>query len=102
MLRPGLLGSPLPFYPLTLYDRWARSASKIFPFFSPMPVTWADLGMTHATLEPGWAGKRGGAWNNNPRNCRSANRNYNNPRESNNNIGFRVVCVAPSTLYSQS
>ncbi|HOX02952.1 MAG TPA: SUMF1/EgtB/PvdO family nonheme iron enzyme [Candidatus Paceibacterota bacterium] len=34
---------------------------------------------------------RGGSWNNNPQNCRSANRNNNNPDNRNNNIGFRVV-----------
>jgi hypothetical protein len=33
---------------------------------------------------------RGGSWNNNPRNCRSANPNRNNPGNRNNN-GFRVV-----------
>lgn len=53
-------------------------------------------------LGQGQAGKRGGSWNNNPRNCRSAYRNNNNPRESNNNIGFRVVCSAPSTLRNQN
>ncbi|MEM6838616.1 MAG: SUMF1/EgtB/PvdO family nonheme iron enzyme [Cyanobacteria bacterium P01_C01_bin.120] len=42
--------------------------------------------------------KRGGSWNNNPRNCRSAYRNRNTPDNTNNNIGFRVVCSAPSTL----
>ena len=36
--------------------------------------------------------KRGGNWNNNARNCRSANRNNNNPK---NNNGFRPA----STLY---
>ncbi len=41
--------------------------------------------------------KRGGSWNNNPRNCRSAYRNNNNPDNANNNNGFRV-CVLPSTL----
>ncbi|MGK7913120.1 MAG: SUMF1/EgtB/PvdO family nonheme iron enzyme [Synechococcus sp.] len=46
----------------------------------------------------GQASERGGSWANNPRNCRSAYRNNNNPRESNNNIGFRVVCEEPSTL----
>ncbi|MBD2429860.1 SUMF1/EgtB/PvdO family nonheme iron enzyme [Fischerella sp. FACHB-380] len=46
---------------------------------------------------------RGGSWNNNPENCRSANRNRNNPDNDNNNIGFRVVCfVAPSALLCQS
>jgi len=33
---------------------------------------------------------RGGAWNNNPMNCRAANRNDNAPDNRNNNIGFRV------------
>jgi formylglycine-generating enzyme required for sulfatase activity len=34
---------------------------------------------------------RGGGWNNNPRNLRSANRNRNNPDEANNNVGFRLA-----------
>ncbi|MCL1491648.1 MAG: SUMF1/EgtB/PvdO family nonheme iron enzyme [Pseudanabaena sp. Salubria-1] len=34
---------------------------------------------------------RGGSWNNNDINCRSANRNRNNADKRNNNIGFRVV-----------
>ena len=34
---------------------------------------------------------RGGSWNNNSNNVRSANRNRNNPHNRNNNIGFRVV-----------
>ncbi|MCM8599308.1 MAG: SUMF1/EgtB/PvdO family nonheme iron enzyme [Candidatus Accumulibacter sp.] len=34
---------------------------------------------------------RGGSWNNNGRNVRSANRNYNEPGERNNNIGFRLA-----------
>ena len=33
---------------------------------------------------------RGGSWNNNARNCRSANRNRNEPDNRNNNVGFRV------------
>ena len=42
---------------------------------------------------------RGGSWNNNPRNCRSAYRNHNQPDNANNNVGFRVVCLPqhPST-----
>ena len=42
---------------------------------------------------------RGGSWNNNPRNCRSAYRNNNHPDNRNNNIGFRVCCLPqhPST-----
>ncbi|MBL4770783.1 MAG: hypothetical protein JKY61_06500 [Planctomycetes bacterium] len=38
---------------------------------------------------------RGGSWNNNSNNCRSANRNNNSPGNSNNNIGFRAV-LAPA------
>ena len=34
---------------------------------------------------------RGGSWNNNPQNLRSANRNNNTPDNSNDNIGFRLV-----------
>jgi hypothetical protein len=34
---------------------------------------------------------RGGSWNNNGRNCRSANRNNNEPDNANNNIGFRLA-----------
>ncbi|MGB1253304.1 MAG: SUMF1/EgtB/PvdO family nonheme iron enzyme [Candidatus Promineifilaceae bacterium] len=34
---------------------------------------------------------RGGAWNNNTDNARVAARINNNPNNSNNNIGFRVV-----------
>ncbi|MBN1485062.1 MAG: SUMF1/EgtB/PvdO family nonheme iron enzyme [Chloroflexia bacterium] len=36
---------------------------------------------------------RGGSWNNNERNLRSANRNNNDPDNTNNNIGFRCVVV---------
>ncbi len=37
---------------------------------------------------------RGGSWNNNQDNARSANRNTNNPNNRNNNVGFRVVCAS--------
>ncbi|MDA0265493.1 MAG: formylglycine-generating enzyme family protein [Cyanobacteria bacterium] len=40
---------------------------------------------------------RGGSWYYNPRHCRSAYRFNNLPRESDINIGFRVICVAPRT-----
>mgnify|MGYP006276726305 CR=1 FL=1 len=36
---------------------------------------------------------RGGSWNNNPRRCRSAYRNHNEPDNANNNVGLRVVCL---------
>jgi hypothetical protein len=34
---------------------------------------------------------RGGSWNNNAQNCRSANRNRNEPGNRNDNIGFRLA-----------
>ncbi|MBF2052019.1 MAG: SUMF1/EgtB/PvdO family nonheme iron enzyme [Candidatus Sericytochromatia bacterium] len=34
---------------------------------------------------------RGGSWNNNARNARSAYRNNNTPDNRNNNLGFRLV-----------
>ena len=34
---------------------------------------------------------RGGSWNNNSRNCTAGNRNYNNPDNRNNNLGFRLA-----------
>jgi hypothetical protein len=37
---------------------------------------------------------RGGSWNNDGSNCRSANRNNNTPDNRNNNIGFRAVLAA--------
>jgi len=45
---------------------------------------------------------RGGAWNNPPQNCRSTYRNNNSPDNRNNNIGFRVVGSAASTLLGQN
>ncbi|MFP4349577.1 MAG: SUMF1/EgtB/PvdO family nonheme iron enzyme [Thermodesulfobacteriota bacterium] len=38
---------------------------------------------------------RGGSWNNNARNCRSANRNNWEPDNRNNNIGFRLANSPP-------
>lgn len=37
---------------------------------------------------------RGGSWNNNPVNLRSANRNHNAPGDHNNNVGFRLARTA--------
>jgi len=49
------------------------------------PVPWAD----------GQSGRnrvnRGGSWNNDARNLRSANRNNNSPGNRNDNLGFRLV-----------
>jgi formylglycine-generating enzyme required for sulfatase activity len=44
---------------------------------------------------------RGGSWNNNADNCRTANRNWNDPDDRNDNVGFRVVWVA-LTFFSQN
>ena len=38
---------------------------------------------------------RGGSWNNVPRNCRSAFRDFDYPIDHYNSFGFRVVCGAP-------
>jgi formylglycine-generating enzyme required for sulfatase activity/uncharacterized caspase-like protein len=42
--------------------------------------------------------RRGGSWSNHPWYCRSASRYDGNPRGTVNDIGFRVVCLAPRTL----
>ncbi len=39
---------------------------------------------------------RGGSWNNNPDNLRSANRNRNTTDNRNNNLGFRVARTLPA------
>ena len=38
---------------------------------------------------------RGGSWNNDARNARSANRNRNKPENRNNNLGFRLARAQP-------
>src|ERR1700726_2266729 len=40
---------------------------------------------------------RGGSWNNNGRNCRSANRNRNEPDKRNQNCGFRLAAAPTGT-----
>jgi hypothetical protein len=47
---------------------------------------------------------RGGSWNNQPANLRSANRNRNNPDNRNNNLGFRLAqsaCQRPEPPHSR-
>lgn len=44
---------------------------------------------------------RGGSWNNNPRNVRSANRNRNSPNNRNNNLGFRLVLQCTGNGFSR-
>ena len=46
--------------------------------------------------------KRGGSWNNNPNECRCANRNNYNPRDNNNNVGFRVVSGPPALFCART
>jgi hypothetical protein len=47
---------------------------------------------------------RGGSWNNNPDNARSANRNRNNAGNRNNSIGLRLAStlVKPEPVWSRS
>jgi len=45
---------------------------------------------------------RGGSWNNNPDNARSANRNRNNADNRNNNVGFRLLCSGTAFLISSA
>jgi hypothetical protein len=45
---------------------------------------------------------RGGSWNNNGRNCRSANRNANHPDERNDNIGFRLARAQAGQVHQQA
>ncbi|MBN1467019.1 SUMF1/EgtB/PvdO family nonheme iron enzyme [candidate division KSB1 bacterium] len=40
---------------------------------------------------------RGGSWNNNAQNCRSAYRNRDDPGNRDNNVGFRLVFVPQLT-----
>ena len=41
---------------------------------------------------------RGGSWNNNGRNVRSANRNRNTPDNRNNNLGFRLALAQQAMI----
>ena len=42
--------------------------------------------------------RRGGSWDNHPRDCRSAYRNRNSRDDRDDRVGFRVACPAPRTL----
>lgn len=46
--------------------------------------------------------QRGGSWDGDPRSCRSASRGWNEPNDQGDNVGFRVVCVAASTLRTRT
>ena len=43
---------------------------------------------------------RGGSWNDDPANARSAARNDNNPDNRNDNLGFRVLCSSHIVIFS--
>ena len=68
------------------------TASDTLCLFTPPRL---DVGGCHPCIVPSRRVLRGGSWNNNPQNLRSANRNRNNPTNRNNNVGFRVA----STLH---
>ncbi|MBF0548139.1 MAG: SUMF1/EgtB/PvdO family nonheme iron enzyme [Candidatus Riflebacteria bacterium] len=57
-----------------------------------MGLTPINFGIKHPGANPGGSYRvlRGGSWNNNNDNLRSANRDNNNPNNRNNNNGFRV------------
>lgn len=64
------------------------TASELICLFTS---TRTDVGGHHPCIVPSQRVLRGGSWNNNPQNLRSANRNRNNPTNRNNNLGFRVA-----------
>ena len=80
---------PLLFYPFTLYAAKPRDFLRPFRLAVRRP---AGTGRTDRCARV----LRGGAWNNNPDNLRSANRNNNTPDNRNNNIGLRCVVVSES------
>ena len=82
---------PLLFVPFSLFLFWnARSAIENFEFRRGWSSTGSGLGGGCARV------LRGGSFNNDPDNLRCSNRNNNHPDNRNNNVGFRVVCVAAS------
>ncbi|MBM3952953.1 MAG: hypothetical protein FJ311_16080 [Rhodospirillales bacterium] len=85
-------------------DRPRRSRRHLA--LAPIPVPRRDVRSRFRDLLPRWPRRprgeawpapcgqrvlRGGSWNNNPRNLRSANRNRNTTDNRNNNNGFRVA-----------
>jgi hypothetical protein len=53
--------------------------------------------MVRARIEGSNRVIRGGSWNNDAENCRTANRNNDHPDNRNNNNGFRLVFVPQLT-----
>ncbi len=81
-------------------DDLARSEGAIFAHLGQADSGRLRQGIVASTggdQDGQWPGTgsnrviRGGSWNNNAQNCRSANRNRNNPDNTNNNNGFRPV-----------
>jgi formylglycine-generating enzyme required for sulfatase activity len=70
--------------------------------------TWHDNYDGAPTDGSAWLGDdsrhvlRGGSWNDNPRNCRSAFRGYYNVDRRFNVNGFRVCCAAPRPVLSEA
>jgi hypothetical protein len=56
-------------------------------------VTLIISGRPKSTTKASHRVIRSASWNNNPRNCRPANRNRNTPVNRNNNLGFRVAAA---------
>jgi hypothetical protein len=66
----------------------ANAASDIF---RPLAAGALAPARRHPWPAPSSRVVRGGSWNNNSRNARSAYRNHNDPANRNNNIGFRLA-----------
>ena len=79
---PPTCAAGMPIWPTATPGACAAGCS----WASPMQRIYPESGRAAQLL-------RGGSSNNNPRNCRSAYRNHNQPDNTNTNPGFRVVCL---------
>jgi len=64
----------------------------LYPLYSVDPFT-ESFCFKRAAIAGSNRVLRGGNWNGNAQNCRSANRNHDRPENRNNNVGFRLVFV---------